>query len=343
MDYKKISKLFAELSEEFSKLVDTKTESAKEVMAAPVEPEDSDDEFSREDLEKMAFNELKKFAKDHGIDAKGKRDDIIERILAEVESEDVEDAEEPAEEKPAKKSTKKDKVVSFDEKADDVKKLLEQADEILDEYDEDDIISELKEVGIKGVTKKTLRDKIVEALKKGLLEFEDEEEDTEDEELPFGDAESEEDDADDDSDDDEEGEEIDENTYFEDYDDDNESNNPENVSSKKRMKAMVKLQKSLLNDIENEELDVDSMKSFILENSTEDEQEEVEDFDDDDIIATYLELRKRMIDDEGDDMSGEDDPYEVNGEVFAHGHLCPKTEDGKYVDEVSGDTFELAD
>ena len=301
----------------------------------PVEEDEKEEqtetagEKTAEELNDMPFNALKKYAASVGVSATGKRDDIIARILGGVDADDEGDDEpdeKPEEKKAPVKKGKKSNVVSMEEKKEELAEYEETADDILEENDIDDVISELKEAGVKGVTKKNVKSKLIEALKKGLIDLEDDD--------------NEDDDAEPADDGDDDGEEIDENTYFEDYDDEDGANNPDNVTEKARLKAMVKTQKAILADIENEDLDVDEMRSFLLENSTEDEQQEIEDFDDDDVIAAYCEMMKRYIDDEGEDYSDSEDPYYVNGEIYAHAHKCSEA-DGEYVDEVSGETFEL--
>lgn len=279
-----------------------------------------------EELNDMPFNALKKYAASVGVAATGKREDIIARILGGADDGEDEDDEKSEEKKAPAKKGRSNKVVSMEEKKEEIAEYEETADDILEENDLDDVITELKEAGVKGVTKKNVKKKLIDALKKGLIDLEDDDDEDEDSE-PADDADGDE-------------IEIDESTYFEDYDDEDGANNPANVTEKARLNAMIEVQKAILDDIENEDLDVDEMKSFLLENSTEDEQQEIEDFDDDDVIAAYCEMMKRYIDDEGEDYSDSEDPYYVNGEVYAHAHKCGEA-DGEYVDEVSGETFEL--
>lgn len=295
-----------------------------------VKKESSSDDVTVKSLEEMGYNDLKKYAASVGVSATGKRDDIIARIL-DVGVQNDEDKEPVKKEESTKK--KSNKIVNIEDKRAE-KEFEDTADDILEENDLEDVISELKEVGMKGVTKKNVRDKLIEALKEDLIDLEDDEDDEE-----SADEKDEAEEIPDEEEDDEGDEVIDNETYFEDFDPEG-VNNPKNVKSKDRLKAMMEIQEDILDSIEANDLDEAIMKSFLLENSTEDEQEEIEEFDEDEVMAAYIELRKRMVDDDGDDMSDTDDAYYVNDIVYGHGRECKET-DGEYVDEVSGETFEI--
>ena len=336
MSTKEIASIYGQISELFAKLstavcaAETDAESVEHVeddkksVKSDVKSEKKSSTGkagvkTEEELQSMQFNALKKYAVSLGVDPAGKRNDIIARILGASDGAEAEEAVPVEDKKPGKKD--KDNVVPIEKKREENSEYEETADSLMKEYDVEDLIAELEEAGVKGVTKRTLRKKLIEALKKGLINLEEE-------------------DDEDDSEDDADGDEVDENTYFEDYDDEDRANDPNNVTEKSRLDAMVEVQKDILNDIDREKLDVEEMKSFLLENSTEDEQQDIEGYDDDDVIAAYCEIRKRYIDDDGDDYSDSDDPYYVNGNVYAHAHKCAVT-DGEYIDEVSGEKFEL--
>ena len=290
-----------------------KEKPAEKAEKKTVEKKTESGEKTEEELNEMSFNALKKYAKEVGVPATGKRDDIIARILG--GEEEPKKAEKPKQEK--------SKVVSLEEKKEEKAEYEALADELLDENEVDDIISELKSVGLKGITKKNVRKKLIEALKKDLLDLGDDEEEEEVE--------------------DDDDEVIDENYYFEAYDAEDEPNNPDNVKEQDRLDAMIELQKDILADVEEEDLSVADMKAFLLDNSTEDEKVEIEQFDEDEILACYCELRKRMIDDDGEDYSDHaDDPYFVNGEIYCYGHKCV-LKDGEYFDEVGEESFQLDD
>lgn len=289
--------------------------------------------FDVEELKQMKYSDLKKLASEIGVSAKGKRDEIIARIMSEeVEVSVVEDTPE---------ETKEDSnILQFPKKVDFLALAqeategmsLEEIREILEDFDLD---SEGK--------KKTLIDRIAKAMEEGIIELsdEDEEESEEDveEEMDEDDSEDEED-EDDSEDDDDEDEDIDEYSYFEDYDDG--TNDPDDVDSEERAKAMVKLQKEIIADYENEALQDSDIEDFLKKALTEDELEDLEDADETDKFMIYCELMKRMIDDDGERVPmGE--PYEitVDGEVYDYccGHELEETDEG-YVCEVCGATYE---
>lgn len=317
--------------------------------AAPVKEEKAEStdvskagSYTEESLNEINYADLKKIAASLGLSAKGKRNELVERILSAQGDDSADEVEEPAK-KPAKKK-KSDKVVDLEEKkaekaakaSDEEDEFGEIADEVLESTEDEDIIDILKEVGLKRITKKNLRAKLIDALSKGLLdEFLDDDEDEEDESVE--DAEDEAEEVDDD--DDEEEIEIDETTYFEDFDPDG-VNDPDECEDP-RLATMLEVQETILHKIETGSLKEATMRKFLLSNSTEDEKEEIEEYDSEQVIAAYCELRKRMVDDQGDDMSKEaQDGYYINEELYVCGHKCVEA-DGELISEVTGDVFDM--
>lgn len=307
-------------------------------------------EFNGEDLQQMKYADLKKLASDLGVSAKGKRDEIIARILAEEIEVSVEENE---------PETEESNVVYFPKKKEEVD-YLALAKEATDGMSLDEIREVLEDLELDSEgKKKDLIDRIAKAMEEGIIEIEDEDDEEvgdddtdevdeeEDEEESEDDDEEDEDDEDDsddeddeDEDDDEDDEEIDENSYFEEFDDG--ANDPEDVDSEERAKAMVKLQKEIIADYENEALQDKDIDEFLKKALTEDEYEDLEDADEMDKFMAYCEFMKRMIDDDGERIPmGE--PYEitVDGDVYDYccGHELEETDEG-YVCEVCGATYE---
>lgn len=276
-----------------------------------------------EKLEGMKFNELKKYAASVGVDAKGKREDIIARILG---ADTTSTEEEPVEEKSNVTPISKGKKA---EKKED--KFDEQAKEFLKEMEVKDVIDALDDVGVKA-DEKNVQEKLAYALREGLIEAgDDEDEDTEDEdteekgsiEIP--------------DDEDEEEEEIDGETYFSEYDDG--TNDPSKMS-KKRKKAVVKLQEEKLQEIEDEKLSMDDIVDFLSENVTEEEAENIDTDDEESVIGNYLELVKRLVDDDGE-LHAPNDPYEIGGENYCCGHkLNYDKKTGKYTCAICGEEYD---
>ena len=286
----------------------------KKVDETPVEatPTTMTGKFDVEELKGMKYNEFKKLAASLGVKCTGTRDEIMERILAldvtvDV-AEDVEE-EEVVEEAPVKES-KSDKPAKgkklgkkeVDEPSRD--EFDEQAEAIADETPVEDIIEALADVDIKA-TKKNAVEKLAHALREGLIEMdeEDEDEDIEDE--------IEEDDEDDD-------EEISADSYFSEYDP-NGFNNPEEMTEE-RKEAIEEKMDEILTEISEGTLKMDEIESYLEDNCTEEEIELVgEDYTDEDVIKLYMEMIKRTIDNEGNEVEPSE-PYEVGEHNMCCGH-----------------------
>lgn len=312
----------------------------KEVeVERPVEgvTETAEDILSVEEMSKMKYNEFKKYASSLGVKCTGTRDEIMKRIL-ELSGEEVEvEAEEPKEENKHTKVTSieegKKKVAS--KRATKEDEFDEQAKEIAEDTDVEDIIEALSDVGVKA-TKKNAVTKLAEALRKGLLEFADEEEEEYDDD-EVEDAEDSVEEAED-----EEEIEITADSYFEEFDPDG-FNDPDKMT-KERKKAVKKLVGSVLNQIEEGQITEDDIIDYISDNTTEEEMENLlpgsDEYTDEHLIGCYLELLKRTIDDEGEQHEPSD-PYEVNEEDLCCGHklkYSPDTE--KYICEICGTEYE---
>lgn len=309
----------------------------KEVAKKEATTETADGILSVEEMSKMKYNEFKKYASSLGVKCTGTRDEIMKRIL-ELSGEKVEvEAEETKEEKKPTKVTSieegKKKVAS--KKATKEDEFDEQAKEIAEDTDVEDIIEALSDVGVKA-TEKNAVTKLAEALRKGLLEFADEEEEEYDDEV-----EDAEDTVEDDVEETEDEEEIEitADSYFEEFDPDG-LNDPEKMT-KERKKAVKKLITGVLAQIEEGQITEDDITDYIGDNTTEEEMELLPDeYTDEQLIGFYIELLKRNIDDEGEQHEPSD-PYEVNEEDLCCGHILkysPDTE--KYICEICGTEYE---
>lgn len=301
-----LSTIANSLDVEEPKKAEKKTEKkVEEVMNPPEEASDEAEEVE-DDLTTMKYSELKKLSATMGIDAKGTREELIER----VREARLNGAEEPVEE--------------AEESAEEEDEFLTKAKEASEEYDADEIIEVLKDVGIKA-TKKNYIEKLAEALKADLIDLDDDEEEEEPVEEESSDEEASE-------------SEIGEyNSVF----DPNGYNDPASMN-KKRAKACEKLVSSVLEDIENENLSKEDIVEFLEKVCTEDELDLVEDSDDDEqVIGLYLEIKKRFIDVDGNtcDLS---EPYELENETpMCCGHeLKYDDKSGKYICEVCGEEYE---
>ena len=308
------------------------------VMNAPEEKEagaEVEGTLSREQLMSMKFNDLKKLGASLGVSCSGKRDEIIDRILnvsvkASVEPEESEDegTAEKGKVVPISKSKKgglkkkkeepEEEETAEEEEAGPSEESIKLAEELTEDMSAKEIIDYLAECGIKAKGKKS---DVILVLAKGIedgtVELEDDEEDTEDEE------EAEEESVDEgeeevSSDDEEEGEEFNEESYFPEYDEAG-YNNPDSMKEE-RAEAVKAMMADIIEKVENDELKEEDMQTF-LENVCTDEELEAlgEDYEFEELVALYCEIRKRFVDDDGEEHEP-GDPYELNEKNFCCGH-----------------------
>lgn len=317
--------------------------------------------FSREQLEKMKFNDFKKLAASLGVKCTGTREEIIERILAldvEVDIEGVPVKEEVSvvEEEPVEEA-----VAEESEESEEVD-YVAMAKQIVEESGVESCIEALKECNVKA-TKKNVVEKLAEAIEQGLVEIEDdageeyesdstaeedfsEEEDEEEADEDSDDEEdSEEDEDEDDSSEEDDDEEVDASSYFAKYDP-NGINDPENMTDE-RKEAIEKMMEEILDSVDDDDF-IPNVEKYLEDNATDAEIDLLgEDYDETEEAKLYMEMKKRTIDDDGEEHepaeaeSEEGDPYEINGHDMCCGHelkYIKKTK--KYVCEHCGAEFE---
>lgn len=282
-------------------------------------------EVSEEDLKSMNFNEFKKYASSLGVKCTGTREQILERILEATGKSDksVED-------------TDGEDSVENEVESNTHDKFDEQAEEIAKDTSIEDILEALEDVGVKA-NKKNYVEKLAFALREGLVSLEDEDDDEEEEDSDVEESNIEEEDVEDEATEDEE--EISSDSYFSEYDPDG-INDPENMSAK-REKAVLKKMESILNDIEADDITIKDIESYVSDNTTDDEKELLsDDYSDMDLVAFYMELVKRTIDDDGEEIEP-CEPYEIGEENLCCGHILKyvkKTK--KFVCEICGTEYE---
>lgn len=305
-------------------------------MNRPVEKAEAEESatvtgrFSKEDLDSMKFNELKKLGASLGVKCTGTRDQITERILAvdvEVALEDVEEVEEvPQEEAPKaekKKVGKKAKEEPAEEEVDD--EYLEYAKELSEDMTAEEIKEALEEAGVKVKSKKkdVLVKELAKALAEGLIEVEDDEEEDEESE--------------------EESEEITPDTYFE-FFDPNGYNNPD-FMTEERFNACMELAKNAFDQIKSGEMSMDDVFDYLEDNTTDEEKDLLDSKPPHaEVVAFFLELLKRTVDNDGE-VHDPSDPYEVtvDGEDLnmCCGHELKYDKKSKnYICEICGEEYE---
>ena len=172
---------------ESKKVKDKKKVAKKEEVKEEVEEEDSDSEgkITREYLEKLKYNDLKKFGASLNVKCVGTRDQIIDKILA-SQGEVEEDQEEEdnkvipidKKKKAKKEVAKKEEVEDSEEEEEyDNSELLEQSEAIIKENGVSEVIKVLKEVGVKVKSNKTsvVAEALAKALAEGLIDLEEDE------------------------------------------------------------------------------------------------------------------------------------------------------------------------
>lgn len=321
-----------------------KTSKKEEIMN---EPEDSSDEIpSREDLDSMKYNDLKKYGASLGIKCTGTRDEITEKILSALEggagdSEEDEkvvpiDKNKKASSKTSSKTSDRGKASKKsepepedeDEEEDQLEEYLQIAREYLEEYDLEDIVEILGDCGVKLTARQKKQQdvvmrKLAEAIAEGLIEVEDDEE--------------------------EEGEGAEESTeetgeftadsYFPDYDPEG-FNDPDNMT-KKRKKACEKKVSEILEAYESEDLTTDDIEEELQDIISDEESDLLgDDYEEEELLALYIEKKKHFIDDEGEE-SEPGEPYEVGGSNFCCGHeLKYSKKTNRYICETCGEEYE---
>ena len=277
------------------------------------EVENTEGRPSKEELDAMKYNDLKKLGKELGVKCTGTREEITARILGvDVDVEDSNDSEPVKEEKvvPIKKKSVKTEEPEEPEDEGVEEKYLEMAREALEDNSLEDVIEVLSEAGIKltSIQKKkqdVIMNKLAEAFQNGMIDVDDEEED-EEESKSEDVAESE--------------EELDfsEDSYFDQYDP-NGINDP-SIMSKKRAKAVKSLVADIISKFESEELTVEDIESELEDYVTDDDVELLgEDYSEEELVAFYIEMKKRFVDDDGS-VCEPGEPYEIGNTNFCCGH-----------------------
>ena len=327
------------------------------IAEAPVKETETNSEpvigkLNEDELRKMKYNELKSLASKLGVNCKGTREEVIKRLMALNTIDPNEMTDEPVEEdKSEHKKSKKSHKVEEPEEIEEIEEPEEDefdviAKEIALDNSIEDIIASLKDVDIKA-TKKNAVEKLAEALREGLIEIDDDEEDVDEEvdeedieelDLPDLDEDS---DEEDESDEDEITEEVEisEDSYFEQFDLDG-HNNPDNMTDE-RAEAVKNKMAEILEAIENEELTAEDITSYIEDNASQNEIDVLgDDYSDDDLIMLYMELVKKTIDNDGD-IHEPSDPYEIGDENFCCGHeLSYSKKTKRYICSICGTEYE---
>lgn len=276
-------------------------------------------EVTREMLDGMTYNNIKKLAKEIGVPAVGSREEIISKILG------VEKTEEAPEE-----VDEDDEDITEDESVDP---LYDKVISAVADLDNEEIADILVDVGISAKGKReSLIEKLVQAVRDGLLDFEDDEETEEAEEAPAPKKEKKE----------KKSKKAEEPTPApleeeedEEEDDTNDVDNPNMTAARK--KAIIakdeKIRKLFKSGKITRKMCVEFLQNFY------DTEDSLDDMSDEEILDTYIDAVCRLIDDEGDLI--EDGAYELNGQPACCGRVLAYSEDTEcFICEHCGEEYE---
>lgn len=261
---------------------------------------------TREQLDGMTYNNIKKLAKDMGISAVGNREEITNRILGCTPDET------------ATAENKSPEEVPVDEKNNDP--IYAKVVDAVADMTNEEIADVLVDIGLSAKGKReALIEKVVQAVRDGLLDFddEDEEEETEVAEAPVA-KEAPVEDSD---------EEEEDNT--------NDIDNP--AMTEARKKAILAQDDEIRKQFSKGEVTRADLVEFLQ--SFYDTEDDMSDMPDEDLLDTYIDAVCRLVDDEGDLI--EEGAYSLNGEPACCGRVLNYSEDTKmFICEHCGEEYE---
>lgn len=273
----------------------------KETVKKEAEPVEIEEEISEVDLGSMKLKELREYAEELGLNSKGKRAEVEERIqeflnseeseeedLDEEVEDDVEEVEEESEEDDSEE----------DEKYAQVKEYVENASD-------EEIKETLKELGLSTKGKReALIEKLYQAVKDGLFEF-----------------------AEDDEDEDEDTEDV---------EDIEESEEDDSEDTEERIQGIEELNEKVREDFESGDLTRKDMTAYLKQVGVAVTKK----VDDDNVLDMYIEKLALLVDDEGEFHEEGEDPYTVNGVPYCCGAKLEELEDGGYKCNVCGAEYD---
>ena len=361
----KLQQLFLQVSEIFGEIAGQEVAEVKaptNVVDLPVQTETVEVEQQEvvetepetPSLESLSIAELRKMAKELGLDTKGKKVDIIARIeaLNEPVEENVEEVVEEVIETPEVEEVEVEEVEDDDVEDDDVEDevLIEDEDDAEEEYEEEEAdeddeepselellkaeledysLEELKEVlesvelSTKG-KKQALISRIIQAVEDGIIAYGDDEEEIE---------------VEDDLDElvtDEDEIEVEEVTDEEESDDEEDYEDEEEEEELTvREQAQAEIEERILEDYENGDLTDKQITKFLNEYSngtfkTVNKKRS---------LNKYIEIMTELVDEDGDVVElGE--PYYVGDDVAFCCGAELKEVDGDFYCEICGNEYE---
>lgn len=300
----------------------TNDEPVKTTLKAPapskevVESDEDEDvaveetEISEVDLGSMKLKELREYAEELGINSKGKRAEVEKRIQEFLNSEESE--EEDLDEEPEDDVEESEEVEdesyeddSEEEDSDEDDEKYAQVKEYVENASDEEIKDTLKELGLSTKGKReALIEKLYQAVKDGLFEFAEDDEESEGvEDIEESEEESE--------------ELLDDMT-------------PE------RAEGVEELQDKVYADFESGDLTRKDMTTYLKQVGVAVTKK----VDDEDVLEMYINKLALLVDDEGEVHEEGEDPYTVNGVPYCCGAKLEELEDGGYKCNVCGAEYD---
>lgn len=278
-------------------------------------------DVTREQLDGMTYNDLKKLAKSMGIPAVGNRDDITNKILGENVESDT-DIAQPVSKK-SKKTEEAPEEVPVDDSDNDP--IYAQVVEAVADMDNEEIADLLVEVGLSARGKReALIDKVVQAVRDGLIEFDDDYEEDTDEDDTADEAPAKKPEP---AEEPEEDEEEEDNT--------NDIDNPN--MTKARKKAILAQDDDIRKQWKKGKVTRDDLVEFLQ--TFYDTEDDMSDMSDDDLLDTYIDAVCRLVDDDGNLV--DEGAYMLNGEPACCGRVLAYSEDTNvFICEHCGEEYE---
>lgn len=334
----------------------TRRQAVQKEQPAMNEPEETEatveGKFSREQLMSMKFNELKKLGASVGVSCKGTRDEIVERMLQVTVTATVVENDEAEPEKTEAPAKDGGKVVPINKKKGGLKKsakteepeeeevdeqYIQMATEATEDMSAKEIIEYLAKFDIEAKGKKSDVVKVLaKAIADGIVQLEDDDEDESEEEADVEETTAE---AEEETAEDEDGEEFNEESYFPEYDPEG-VNNPEGMSEE-RAEAVKSMMADIIEGVENDTITEEDIQTFLETYASEEELEALgDDYQFEDLVAMYCEVKKRFIDDDGEEHEA-GDPYEIDEENYCCGRkLKYEKKSKKFICENCGEEYE---
>ena len=266
------------------------------------------------DLGSMKLKELREYAEELGLNSKGKRAELEDRIREFLENETSEDeeVEEPEVEEESEEPEIKENEDSEEAEDDEVEdETYAKVMQYVNEASDDELRETLEELGLSSKGKReALIEKIYQAVKDGLFEFEEEDD----------------------------SEEPDEEVEVEDSEDDSEEDNEFDSDlgmTEARRKAIEAMEIQVQEEFEEGKITRKEMVAYLKQVGIAVTKK----VEDESVVEMYTEKLALLIDDEGEFHDEGGDPYNINEVPYCCGAPLEEIEGG-YRCNVCGTEYE---